>query len=52
MFFLINTRMQQVMGNSTPFGGKNIIVLGDFLKIIPVTDSYLYKDIITYFVKT
>ena len=52
MFFIINTRMQQVMGNDTPFGGKKIIVLGDFFQIIPVGDSCLYKDIITYFVKT
>ena len=44
--------MQQVMGNSTPFGGKNIIVLGGFFQIIPVGDSYLYIDIITYFIKS
>ena len=33
MFYLINSRMQQVMGNNCPFSGKNIVVLGDFLQI-------------------
>ena len=39
LFYIINARMQQVMGNNMPFGGINIVVLGDFFQIIPVGDS-------------
>ena len=50
MLYKINNRLQEVMHNITPFGGKNIIVLGDFFQIVPVGDSCLYQDIIKYFI--
>ena len=50
MLYKINNRLQEVMNDITPFGGKNIIVLGDFFQIVPVGDSCLYQDIIKYFI--
>ena len=50
MLCKIHHRLQELTGNDLPFGGKNILALGDFFQIIPVGDSCLYKDIIKYIV--
>ena len=50
MLYKIHKRLQEITGNNLPFGGKNILVLGDFFQIVPVGDSCLYKDIIKYVV--
>jgi PIF1-like helicase len=42
MFYKISNRLQDVMNNTEPFGGKNIVVLGDLFQIIPVGDSSLF----------
>jgi len=39
----VSLRLQQVYFNSTPFGGKNIILLGDFSQLQPVIDTPLYS---------
>lgn len=50
MLYKINKRLQEIMNNNIPFGGKNMIVLGDFFQIIPVGDSCLYQDIIKFLI--
>jgi len=40
MFELINSKLQMVRGNNKPFGGLQIIVVGDFFQIDPVITSY------------
>ena len=50
MMYKIHNRLQEIKGNSLPFGGINMLVVGDFFQIIPVGDSCLYKDIIKYIV--
>lgn len=34
MLYIINSRLQEVMGNNDPFGGINILLLGDFRSVI------------------
>ena len=46
LLYKIHNRLQEITGSSLPFGGINILVVGDFFQIIPVGDSCLYKDII------
>lgn len=41
-FIKINARMQEIYGNDLDFGGKNIIIIGDFSQLPPVKDHILY----------
>lgn len=50
MLYKIHKRLQEVMKNNKPFGGKNIIAVGDFFQMVPVGDSCLYQDIIKYLI--
>ena len=50
LLYKIHNRLQEITGSCLPFGGINILVVGDFFQIIPVGDSCLYKDIIKYIV--
>ena len=34
-FFILNIRLQQVMKNQLPFGGINVLVVGDFMQLPP-----------------
>jgi hypothetical protein len=41
-FNKINTRMCKVFGSERPFGGKSVIVLGDFYQLPPVKDPFVF----------
>ena len=40
--YLIDERLKQIWGNTRPFGGISIILLGDFNQLAPVGDQPLY----------
>ena len=44
LFAAINMRLQQVMHNSSPFGGKQIILVGDFFQLPPVVKTETESD--------
>ncbi|VDI59060.1 Hypothetical predicted protein [Mytilus galloprovincialis] len=44
LFCFINQRMQEIMGVSKPFGGINIITIGDLFQLRPVMDSWIFKQ--------
>ena len=39
-----NKRLQEIMGLSKPFGGVNIIAIGDLFQLKPVMDAWVFKD--------
>lgn len=41
-FFSIHRRMSQIFRSDKPFGGKTVIVFGDFRQLRPVGDSYVF----------
>ena len=48
VFDRVNSRLQEVLGTNAPFGGKQIIVVGDLYQLPPVynTNSELKQDLI------
>lgn len=42
MFFSIHRRLCQIFRSDKPFGGKSVIVLGDFRQLRPVGDGYVF----------
>ena len=47
MLKLIHLRLQEAKGNKLPFGGVNIICVGDLYQLQPVMQSYIFMDIPT-----
>ena len=47
MLKLIHLHLQEAKGNKLPFGGVNIICVGDLYQLQPVTQSYIFIDIST-----
>ena len=47
MLKLIHLRLQEAKGNLLPFGGVNIICVGDLYQLQPVMQSYIFMDIAT-----
>ena len=47
MLKLIHLRLQEAKGNQLPFGGVNIICVGDLYQLQPVMQSYIFMDIST-----
>ena len=47
MLKLIHLRLQEAKGNKLPFGGVNIICVGDLYQLQPVMQSYIFMDIST-----
>jgi len=39
----VSLRLQQVYNDSSPFGGKAVVLLGDFSQLQPVIDTPLYS---------
>lgn len=44
MFERINLRMQQIMNCNEPFGGINVILVGDFNQLRPVAGSWIFEN--------
>ena len=40
----INNRLKDIKGSSLPFGGVNIIAIGDLFQLQPVMDGYIFQD--------
>ena len=47
MLKLIHLHLQEAKGNKLPFGGVNIICVGDLYQLQPVMQSYIFMDIST-----
>lgn len=47
LFHHINTRMQQIFQSTEIFGGKSIIMFGDFKQLSPVGDRWIFMPINT-----
>ena len=48
MFAFVHLRLQEIMGeNKLPFGGVNVITIGDMYQLQPVFDKYIFEDIPT-----
>ena len=45
MLKLIHLRLQEAKGNQLPFGGVNIICVGDLYQLQPVMQSYIFMDL-------
>ena len=45
MLRYIHLRMQDIMANKLPFGGVNVIAIGDLYQLKPVKGSYIFKDL-------
>ena len=45
MLRLIHLRLQEIKGNHLPFGGVNIICVGDLYQLAPVMQQYIFMDI-------
>ena len=43
MFNYINTRLQEIKGNTEPFGGVSINAFGDLYQLKPVFDSLIFS---------
>ena len=44
MFRKINERLVQIMGLNEPFGGLNVIVVGDLNQLSPVMDTWVFQN--------
>ena len=45
LFNFISLRLQEIKGNTKPFGGVHMIVVGDLFQLQPVTDSWIFQDL-------
>ena len=44
MLNFLNLRLQEVKGNKMPFGGVNVILVGDLFQLRPVGDSWIFSN--------
>ena len=44
MLRLIHLHLQEIKGNHLPFGGVNIICVGDLYQLAPVMQQYIFMD--------
>ena len=44
MFTFLNLRLQQIMGTPKPFGGVNLITVGDLFQLKPVFDKWIFEN--------
>ncbi len=40
----IHLRLQEIQGNQLPFGGLNIVLIGDLHQLQPVKDGWIFED--------
>ena len=45
VFKVINSRLQQIKGNSKLFGGVHVIAVGDLFQLKPVMGSWIFQDL-------
>ena len=43
LFSRVDSRLRQIMGVNTPFGGISVLIVGDLNQLPPVMDSLIYK---------
>ena len=44
MFNFLNLRLQQIMGNKSPFGNLSLITVGDLFQLKPVFDKWIFEN--------
>ena len=44
MFNFLNLRLQQIMGNKSPFGNLSLITVGDSFQLKPVFDKWIFEN--------
>ena len=44
MFTFLNLRLQQIMSTPKPFGGLNLITVGDLFQLKPVFDKWIFEN--------
>jgi len=44
MFNFLNLRLQQIMGTNEPFGGINVVTVGDLFQLKPVFDKWIFEN--------
>ena len=47
MFNFMHLNLQEIKGNKLPFGGINIITIGDLYHLKSVKDAYISEDLKT-----
>ena len=45
----MSERLCEVFSSNEPFGGKNVVLVGDFFQLKPVAGSALYTDVLRHF---
>lgn len=45
MFNFINLRLQEIFARNIPFGGLNIIAIGDLFQLKPVFDGWIFENL-------
>lgn len=45
MLKVINGRLQELKGSTEPFGGINVLAIGDLFQLKPVFDQWIFKDL-------
>jgi hypothetical protein len=48
MLSFMHHRLQEIRGNQLPFGGMNMILLGDLRQLKPVKDAWIFEDTTNY----
>jgi len=44
LFLAVNQRLQQIKDSSLPFGGVNVIAVGDYFQLPPVTPTWIFNS--------
>ena len=44
MFNFLNLQLQQIIGNKSPFGNLNLLIIGDLFQFKPVFDKWIFEN--------